>query len=298
MHSGFVSIIGRPNVGKSTLLNTVIGEKIAIVSNKPQTTRNRLQGIYTSDKGQIIFVDTPGIHKPKHLLGEYMVSVSERSLAEVDLVYYVVDVTQKFGGGEQYIIDQLQNLQTPVFLILNKIDLVSEEMLQQVQREFTDKMRFAEIIPLSALTKENMERLLDLTFDYLPPGPLYYPKDDLTDQPIYFLVMEIIREKALLLTHDEIPHSLAVEIEEFKNDSKNRKYIRAFIYTERDSQKGIIIGKQGQMLKEIGSLARADIEALLNERVYLDLWVKVKKKWRDNEAQLKKLGYKLETEHQ
>jgi GTP-binding protein Era len=291
--SGFVSIVGRPNVGKSTLMNKVIGEKIAIVSDKPQTTRTRIQGIYTADQGQIIFIDTPGIHKPRHLLGEYMVKVSTRSMEEVDLIYYMTDVSRPFGGGEQFILNQLKDATVPIFLLVNKIDLADEDKVDAHIRDFTSYMSFAETITLSAIEGINIEKLLDKTYAYLPEGPLYYPEDDLTDQPVSFIAAELIREKALLLTRDEVPHSLAVEIEEFDSQSQNKVYLRASIYTERDSQKGIIIGKNGQMLRNIGEQSRQDIEALLGRPVYLELWVKVKKNWRDNEINLNQLGYRL-----
>lgn len=293
MKSGFVSIIGRPNVGKSTLINTLVGAKIAIVSEKPQTTRTRIQGILTSDEGQIIFVDTPGIHKPKHLLGEYMLKVSTRSFNEVDLIYYMTDASRPFGAGEQYIIDQLKDVQVPVFLVVNKIDLVSEEELQRFVEPFYMQMNFTECIPISAAKSTNLTSLLGKTIQYLPEGPLYYPEDDLTDQPVSFIVAELIREKALILTRDEVPHSLAVEVEEFRNQGAGKIYIRAVIYTERDSQKAIIIGKNGQMLKKIGEQSRIDIEKMVDSSVYLDLWVKVKKNWRDNEGNLNQLGYRL-----
>lgn len=293
MKSGFVSIVGRPNVGKSTLMNLVIGKKVAIVSEKPQTTRHRIQGIYTDDDlGQIIFVDTPGIHKPKHLLGEYMVNVSTRTLDEVDIIYYMTDVTKPFGAGERYIIEHLKEAKVPVFLLINKIDLVNEEVVNKYILDFTNIMSFAEIIPMSAALGTNIPELLSKTFNYLPVGPFYYPADDYTDQPVSFIVAELIREKVLTLTRDEVPHSIAVEIEEFKNRDTNKIYIRAVIYTERDSQKGIIIGKNGQMLKNIGEEARKDIEVLLEAPVYLDLWVKVKKNWRDSEQNLKQFGFR------
>ena len=298
MKSGFVSIVGRPNVGKSTLMNTVIGEKIAIVSEKPQTTRTRIQGIYTSPEGQIIFIDTPGIHKPRHLLGEYMVKVSTRSLEEVDLIYYMTDVSRPFGGGEQFILNQLKDATVPIFLLVNKIDLANEIKVEEYIKDFTSYMTFAEIIPLSATLGTNISVLLEKTYAYLPEGPLYYPEDDLTDQPVSFIVAELIREKALILTRDEVPHSLAVEIEEFDSQAaKGKTYLRAVIYTERDSQKGIIIGKNGQMLRNIGEQSRQDIEAMLGRPVYLDLWVKVKKNWRDNEINLKQLGYRLKGDY-
>ncbi len=283
MRSGFVSIVGRPNVGKSTLLNAIIGEKIAIVSDKPQTTRTRIQGVHTCSEGQIIFVDTPGIHKPKHLLGEYMMNISTRSLNEVDLIYYVIDVTRSFGPGEQFIINELKSATVPVFLVVNKIDLMAEEKVAEFTQAFYNEINFSECISVSAFKKKNVSFLLDKTFEYLPEGPLYYPADDLTDQPVSFIVAELIREKALLLTRDEVPHSLAVDVEEFKTQAQGKVYVRAVIYTERDSQKGIIIGKEGQMLKNIGGQSRVEIEKLLDASVYLDLWVKVKKNWRDNE---------------
>ncbi len=293
MKSGFVSIVGRPNVGKSTLLNAMVGEKIAIVTDKPQTTRTRIQGIYTNEDGQIIFIDTPGIHKPKHLLGEYMVRVSTRTLLEVDIIYYMTDVTRPFGGGEQFILDQLKDVTVPIFLLVNKIDLVTAEAVGNYIQDFTSRMNFEEVIPLSAAQGDNMPLLLEKTFVNLPEGPLYYPEDDLTDQPVLFIVSELIREKALILTRDEVPHSLAVDIEEFKNYQGKKAYIRAVIYTERESQKGIVIGKSGQMLKTIGEQSRQEIEKFLQTKVYLDLWVKVKKNWRDSETNLGQLGYHL-----
>jgi GTP-binding protein Era len=291
--SGFVSIVGRPNVGKSTLLNTLIGQKIAIVSEKPQTTRTRIQGIHTCDQGQIIFIDTPGIHKPKHRLGEYMVQVSTRSMDEVDIIYYMTDVTRPFGGGEQFILSQLKDAGVPVFLLVNKIDLVTDQEVEEFIRPFTGYMSFSNVIPISAALSINIDRLLEDTFAVLPDGPLYYPEDDFTDQPVSFIAAELIREKALILTRDEVPHSLAVEIEEFKEQGKDKVYLRAVIYTERDSQKGIIIGKNGQMLKTIGEQSRQEIERMLDAHVYLDLWVKVKKNWRDSETNLNQLGYRL-----
>ncbi|MEQ8236035.1 MAG: GTPase Era [Syntrophomonadaceae bacterium] len=292
MKSGFVSIIGRPNVGKSTLINKLIGAKIAIVSDKPQTTRTRIQGILTKDEGQVIFVDTPGIHKPKHLLGEYMLQISTQSLSEVDLIYYMTDASRPFGAGEQYIIEQLKSSQIPVFLVVNKIDLVSDQQLKDFVQPFYGQMNFAEYIPISAANGTNLPDLLEKTLQYLPEGPLYYPADDLTDQPVSFIVAELIREKALILTRDEVPHSLAVVVEEFRNQGTGKIYIRAVIHTERDSQKAIIIGKNGQMLKKIGAESRIDVEKMLETSVYLDLWVKVKKNWRDNENNLNQLGYR------
>ncbi len=293
VRSGFVSIVGRPNVGKSTLMNTLIGQKVAIVSEKPQTTRTRIQGIYTSDTGQIIFIDTPGIHKPKHLLGEYMVKVSTRSLEEVDVIYYMTDVTRPFGGGEQFILNQLKDATVPVIMLVNKIDLATKDQVDEFIEPFLSYMNFSEVISISATQGLNLDLLLKTTFEYLPEGPLYYPEGDLTDQPASFIAAELIREKALILTRDEVPHSLAVEVEEFKQQNDNKVYLRAVIYTERDSQKGIIIGKNGQMLKTIGEQSRKDIEYMLDAPVYLDLWVKVKKNWRDSENNLNQLGYRL-----
>lgn len=292
MKSGFVSIIGRPNVGKSTLINTIIGSKIAIVSEKPQTTRTRIQGIMTTPEGQIIFIDTPGMHKPKHLLGEYMLKISTQSLKEVDVIYYMTDASRPFGAGEQYIIEQLKNIEVPVLLLVNKIDLVGEEEIKEFVQPFYNEMNFTEFVPISAANGTNLTTLLDKTMLYLPEGPLYYPEDDMTDQPVSFIVAELIREKALILTRDEVPHSLAVEVEEFKNQASGKIYVRAVIHTERDSQKAIIIGQKGQMLKKIGERSRIDIEKMLGSSVYLDLWVKVKKNWRDNENNLNQLGYR------
>lgn len=292
MRSGFVSIVGRPNVGKSTLLNAIIGEKIAIVSDKPQTTRTRIQGVYTCSEGQVVYVDTPGIHKPKHLLGEYMMNISTNSLNEVDLIYYVIDVTRSFGAGEQFIINELKMVNVPIFLVVNKIDLLSEDKVAEFIKPFTNEINFCECISISASQHKNVPLLLTKTFDYLPEGPLYYPADDLTDQPVSFIAAELIREKALLLTRDEVPHSLAVNVEEFKTQANGKVYVRAVIFTERDSQKGIIIGKEGQMLKNIGGQSRLEIEKMLDASVYLDLWVKVKKNWRDDESNLNQLGYK------
>ena len=290
--SGFVSIVGRPNVGKSTLLNSIIGQKVAIVSDKPQTTRNRIQGIYTTSRGQVIFIDTPGIHKPKHQLGEYMADITSRALREADLILYVVDASVPPGVGEDYIINSLINLEPSVFLVPNKIDLVDESQVMNVIQRLGTKMKFAEVIPVSAARNRNLDRLVDALFDYLPEGPLYYPEGEYTDQPERFIVAEFIREKALYLTREEVPHSLAVEIEDFE-PRNNLIYVRATIYTERESQKGIYIGRNGSMLKKIGQMARQDIENLLGSQVYLELWVKVKKDWRNNEVQLRNLGYRF-----
>ena len=290
--SGFVSIVGRPNVGKSTLLNSIIGQKVAIVSDKPQTTRNRIQGIYTASRGQDIFLDPPGIHQPKHQVGEYMADITSRALREADLILYVVDASVPPGVGEDYIINSLINLEPSVFLVPNKIDLVDESQVMNVIQRLGTKMKFAEVIPVSAARNRNLDRLVDALFDYLPEGPLYYPEGEYTDQPERFIVAEFIREKALYLTREEVPHSLAVEIEDFE-PRNNLIYVRATIYTERESQKGIVIGRNGSMLKKIGQMARQDIENLLGSQVYLELWVKVKKDWRNNEVQLRNLGYRF-----
>ena len=254
--SGFVAVIGRPNVGKSTLINSLIGQKIAIMSDKPQTTRNKIMCVLTTDNEQVIFLDTPGIHKPLHKLGEYMVKAAEGTLKEVDAILFVVDATEDLGGGERYIMERLQATKKPVILIVNKLDLLAE------------------------LNK------------YLPEGPQYYPADTVTDQPERLIAAEMIREKVLHLTRDEIPHAIAVDIEEMKSRANDKVYIRATIYVERESQKGIVIGKRGALLKEIGALARKDIETMLGSKTYLDLWVKVKKDWRDRSNVLRELGFR------
>lgn len=289
--SGFVTIIGRPNVGKSTLLNSILGQKIAIMSDKPQTTRNKIQGFYTKENAQIIFIDTPGIHKPQHKLGEYMVTVAERTLNEVDVILYLVDATADFGAGEEFIIKQLEKIETPVFLMINKIDLIPRENLFAIIDRYSSKYSFAEIIPVSALKRDNVDHLLSVLEQYLPEGPQFYPEDMVTDQPEKAIVAELIREKALLMTREEIPHSIAVEVTDFKERDQNMVYVGAIIYVERDSQKGIIIGKKGSMLKEIGKLARVDIENLLDSKIYLELWVKVQKDWRNRDVALRNFGY-------
>ncbi|GAA0362622.1 GTPase Era [Bacillus horti] len=291
-HSGFVSIIGRPNVGKSTLVNHVIGQKIAIMSDKPQTTRNKIQGVYTSERGQIIFIDTPGIHKPKTKLGEYMVQSATSTLKEVDVILFVVDVVDGYGAGDQFIMDQLEGIKTPVFLILNKIDQVNPNDLLPIIDLYKDKFPFTEIIPISALMGNNVNTLLEQIMARLPEGPQYYPADQITDHPEYFVAAELIREKILELTREEIPHSIAVEIEQMKKrENSDTIYVGAIIYTERDSQKRIVIGKNGSVLKEVGKLARRDIEALLGNKIYLELWVKVKKDWRNKAGQLRNFGF-------
>lgn len=288
--SGFVTLIGRPNVGKSTLMNCLIGQKIAITSSKPQTTRNRIQTVYTSREGQIVFVDTPGIHKAKNKLGDYMVNVAERTLKEVDVVLWLVEPTNFIGAGEKHIVEQLSRVNTPVILVINKIDTVKKEELLGFIDTYRKEMDFAEIVPVSALKKENTEELIKCIMKYLPYGPAFYDEDTITDQPQRQIVAEMIREKALRSLDEEIPHGIAVTIEKMKwrGDIVD---INATIICERESHKGIIIGKQGGMLKKIGMNARKDIENMLESRVNLQLWVKVKKDWRDSDYLLKNFGF-------
>lgn len=291
--SGFISIIGRPNVGKSTFLNKVVGQKIAIMSDKPQTTRNKVQGVLTLNDAQMVFIDTPGIHKPKHRLGDFMMKVAQNTLKEVDLVLFMVNAEEGFGRGEEFIIEKLESTRTPVFLIINKIDLVHPDQLFKIIDGYKEKFDFKEIIPISALEGNNIETLLEQIKTYLPEGPQYYPADQVTDHPERFIVSELIREKALHLTREEIPHSLAVMIEKMeRNSEKDNVHVMATIIVERDSQKGIIIGKQGSMLKEIGKRARLDIENLLGSKVFLELWVKVQKDWRNRASHLRDYGFR------
>lgn len=294
--SGFVTIIGRPNVGKSTLMNRLIGQKIAITSNKPQTTRNRIQTVYTDmNKGQIIFLDTPGIHKAKNKLGEYMVSVAEKTLKEVDVILWLVEPSNYIGAGEQHIIEQLKRVDTPVILIINKIDTVEKEKVIEFIDTYRKVYDFAEIIPTSALRGQNMDDIIDSIFKYLMYGPMYYDEDTVTDQPERAICAEIIREKALHALNDEIPHGIAVAIDVMKERQRGGIIdIEATIICERDSHKGIIIGKQGSMLKKIGSNARYEMERLLDAKVNLNLWVKVKKDWRDSDFLIKNFGYRDE----
>lgn len=290
--SGFVSIVGRPNVGKSTFLNHVIGQKIAIMSDKPQTTRNKVQGVLTTDDSQIIFIDTPGIHKPKHKLGEFMLKVSKNALREVEVIMFMINAQQKLGPGDQYVMEMLKGTNTPVFLVVNKIDTIQPEELMKKIEEYRHEFDFAEVVPISALEGNNVDTLLKTIKKYLPAGPHYYPADQVTDHPERFIISEMIREKVLHLTRDEIPHSIAVEIEKIRRDEDDRVHVMASIIVERDSQKGIIIGKKGSMLKEVGTRARKDIENLLGSKVYLELWVKVQKDWRDRATQLRDYGYR------
>ncbi|OCT17144.1 GTPase Era [Paenibacillus pectinilyticus] len=292
--SGFVAIIGRPNVGKSTLMNQIIGQKIAIMSDKPQTTRNKIHGVYTSDNGQIVFLDTPGIHKPTSKLGDYMSKVAHGTLGEVDAVLFLVDVADGIGGGDRYIIEQLKHIETPVILVLNKIDLVQPEALLAIITNYKDLYNFAEIVPVSALKGNNVTTLLEQIIRYLPEGPQYYPADQITDHPEQFVCAELVREKILHMTREEIPHSIAVQIEDMKVEPNGVVHISAVIFVERESQKGIVIGKQGALLKEIGRQARRDIETLLGSKTFLELWVKVKKDWRNQDRVLRDLGFRHE----
>lgn len=291
--SGFVTLIGRPNVGKSTLMNYLIGQKIAITSNKPQTTRNRIQTVLTTDEGQIVFVDTPGIHKAKNKLGEYMVNVAEKTLNEVDVVLWLVEPTTFIGAGEQHIAKQLQRVKTPVILVINKVDSVKREEILPAIAAYKDIYDFADIVPVSARSGDNTDELLRVIMKYLPYGPQFYDEDTVTDQPERQIVAELIREKALHSLQDEIPHGIAVAIDRMKMQNKVM-HIDATIICERDSHKGIIIGKQGSMLKKIGSTARYEIERMLDCKVNLKLWVKVKKDWRDSEFLMKNFEYREE----
>ncbi|ANE47324.1 GTPase Era [Paenibacillus swuensis] len=290
--SGFVAIIGRPNVGKSTLMNQVIGQKIAIMSDKPQTTRNKIHGVYTTDDYQIVFLDTPGIHKPQSKLGDYMMKVAQSTFSEVDAVLFLIDVVDGIGGGDRFIIEQLKHVKTPVILVMNKIDQVHPEALLPIISQYKELYDFAEIVPISARQGNNVNTLLDQVRKYLNEGPQYYPSDQVTDHPEQFVCAELIREKILHKTREEIPHSIAVQIESMRVKPNGMVDIGAVIFVERDSQKGIIIGKQGSLLKEIGREARMDIERLLGSKIFLELWVKVKKDWRNQERVLKDLGFR------
>lgn len=290
--SGFVAIVGRPNVGKSTFMNYVLGQKIAIMSDKVQTTRNKIQGVYTKEDAQIVFLDTPGIHKPKHELGEFMVKSAYSALKEVDAVLFMVNVSEKRGPGDDFIIEKLKGIKTPIFLVLNKIDLVTPEVLLERVESYKDALDFAGVFPISVLQGNNVNELMEGLINALPEGPQYYPADQITDHPEYFVVSELIREKILQLTQEEIPHSVAVTVDKMQKDEFDKVHVYANIIVERKSQKGIIIGKGGRLLKEIGTRARRDIQQLLGNKVYLELWVKVEKDWRKRKSNLQEYGYR------
>ena len=290
--SGFVAVVGRPNVGKSTLINALIDDKIVIVSDKAQTTRNRIVCVYTDEKKQIVFMDTPGIHKPKHKLGEFMVDQAVDSLREVEAVLFVVAANEKRGPGDNFVIEQLRKVNVPVFLIVNKIDTMEKQDLLEAIVSYENSYPFEAVVPISAKERDNIEEVVNLLEKHLPEGPKYFPDDMITDQPERLIISDIVREKILLQTHDEIPHAIAVDVDEMKTRDDGTTYVRATIYVERDSQKGIIIGKQGAMLKTIGRQARGDVERLLATKVFLDLWVKVKKDWRNKSGILSELGYR------
>ncbi|ASZ06994.1 GTPase Era [Enterococcus thailandicus] len=290
--SGFVAIVGRPNVGKSTLLNRIVGQKIAIMSDKAQTTRNKIQGVYTTPEAQLIFIDTPGIHKPKHRLGDFMVEAAYSALKEVDAVLFMISADQKRGRGDDFIIERLKNVTSPVYLVINKIDKIHPDELLSIIEDYSSQMPFAQVVPISATEGNNVDRLLETLVDEMPEGPQYFPEDQITDHPEYFVVSELIREKVLVLTRDEVPHSVAVVVDSMKRNENDKIQIQATIIVERDSQKGIIIGKGGKMLKQIGTKARKDIESLLGDKVFLELWVKVQKDWRDKKVYLQDFGYR------
>ncbi|WP_046214718.1 GTPase Era [Paenibacillus wulumuqiensis] len=289
--SGFVAIVGRPNVGKSTLMNQVIGQKIAIMSDKPQTTRNKIHGVYTTEEMQIVFLDTPGVHKRQSKLGDFMNQTALNTLNEVEAALFLVDAAEGLGGGDRFIIEHLKKVKTPVFLVINKIDQVAPEQLLPIIDKYRSLHEFAEIVPISAKLGNNVNTLLEQLGKYLPQGPQYYPDDQVTDHPEQFVCAELIREKILQMTREEIPHSIAVTIEDMYTQENGLVNISAVIYVERDSQKGIIIGKQGALLKEVGKRARMDIQNLLGSKTFLELWVKVKKDWRNQDRVLKDLGF-------
>lgn len=289
--TGFVTFIGRPNVGKSTLMNQIIGQKIAITSNKPQTTRNRIQTVYTDERGQIVFVDTPGIHKAKNKLGEYMVGAAEKTISEVDLICWLVEPTTHLGAAEEHIVEKLKECKTPIVLVINKTDTIKKEEILPVIDCYRKELDFVDIVPVCARNGNNVDDLLDVIFSHLDYGPMYYDEDTVTDQPMRQIAAELIREKALRLLDDEIPHGIAVVIEQMKERPNGIIDIEASIVCERESHKGIIIGKGGSMLKKIGTVARREIENMMETKVNLQLWVKVRKEWRDSELYMKNYGY-------
>ena len=290
--SGFVSIIGRPNVGKSTLLNRIVGQKVAIMSDVPQTTRNKIQGVVTADDSQIVFIDTPGIHKPQTRLNDFMLKSAYSTFNEVDLVLFMVNAAEKRGAGDNFILEKLKNLRTPKFLVINKIDQVKPEELLKIIMDYTSDNEFNEVIPISAIQGNNVDEMMVTIKKYMPEGPQFYPDDQVTDHPEYFVVSEFIREKILQLTKEEVPHSVAVVVESMLRNEDDKVHVHATIIVDRTSQKGIIIGKGGKMLKEIGVRARRDIEAMLGDKIYLELWVKVQKDWRDKQSYLQDYGYR------
>lgn len=291
--SGFISIIGRPNVGKSTLINRFVGQKIAIMSDKPQTTRNRIQGVLTNEEGQIIFIDTPGIHKPKHALGDFMVQTALKSTRGVDGVLVVVNATEPIGPGDRVVLDHVKLLDIPKFLVINKVDLIDQSEIFDIIKTYTDEYEFDEVIPISATEGYNTDILLEKIMSILPTGPQYYPADQVVDHPEYFIVQELIREKVLHLTREEIPHSVAVQVELMHRDVEDQSVeIQAVIIVERKSQKGIIIGSQGKMIRNIRKRAEKDIEVLLGSKAYLEIWVKVQNSWRDRRHFLNEYGYR------
>lgn len=291
-HSGFVALIGRPNVGKSTLLNYIVGQKVAIMSNVAQTTRNKIQGIYTTKDAQIVFIDTPGVHKPKTKLGDFMERSTMSALSEVDAVLYVVAANEKRGPGDDFIINHLKDIQQPIYLVVNKIDTVNPNDLPEIVGQYQDALPFKDIVPVSALQGNNVNALMNKLVQELPVGPQYYPDDQISDHPERFVIAEMIREKVFQLTREEVPHSVAIDVISVKREDNETVHINANIIVERPGQKGIIIGKGGKMLKKIGQLARQDIEHLLGDHVYLQLWVKVVPGWRDKSAMLKDYGYR------
>lgn len=293
MKSGFIGIVGRPNVGKSTLLNAILGEKIAIVSNKPQTTRNTIRGIYTKDEAQIVFMDTPGIHKPRNKLGEFMTSAAVHTFNDSEAIVFIVDEKLSAGPGDKYIVELLKESETPKILVINKVDTMTPDEYKEIYDEYEALEMFDDIVGISAKENHNIEYLLNRLLTYLPEGPFFFPEDMITDHPERFIVSEIIREKMLMYLNDELPHGIAIEIETFKTE-KRLVRIGAVIYCEKKSHKGMIIGKQGKKLKGIGKSAREDIEALLGSKVFLELWVKVKENWRDSDIMLSNFGYKDE----
>lgn len=292
--SGFVAIVGRPNVGKSTLLNRIVGQKVAIMSDKAQTTRNKIQAVYTTDEVQIVFIDTPGIHKPKHELGEFMVKSAYQALAEVEAIIMLVNVEEAIGPGDRFVMDKISQYDTPKYLAVNKIDKVTPEQVAQFLETIPNQEMFDKVYPLSALVGNNVTTLLDDLSVRMPEGPQYYPSDQISDHPEYFVVSELIREQILHRTREEVPHSIAVTIDSMRKDENDKVHVYANVIVERKSQKGIIIGKSGKMLKAIGTDARKEIENLLGSKVYLELWVKIEKNWRDKQRMIQNFGYKPE----